>query len=143
MSSKQMQRRLRALEDQQEATSTAEDGYAPEAWTRLALWALLVHDVGGWDAALAAAHAGTLPTDGNPYAGKSGGPLWDIGVYWQRGVQQRYPNRTQEQTTLWAIAVCVAHLLEQGMSRAEIREWRTGRLIWDEVWKVCTAEDQS
>ncbi len=53
----------------------------------------MVHDVGGWAAAVEAAHAGTLPTDGNPYAGKSGGALWDIGVY---GV----PTSTAQKTTL-------------------------------------------
>ena len=113
----------------------------PGPWTRLAPGALMVHDVGGWAAAVEAAHARTLPTDGNPYAGQSGSALWDIGVYWQRGTQ-RHLDRTQEQTALWAITACVDHLLEQGMSRAEIRDWHTGRMIWDEVWKVCTAEEQ-
>ena len=140
--SKDLQRCLHALESHREATSAADDGYAPEAWTRLAPWALLVHDVGGWEAAVAAARAGTSPTDGNPYAGQSGGPLWDIGVYWQRGTR-RSLTRTQEQTALWAVAACVAHLLEQGMSRAEVRESRTGRMIWDAVWDACTAEEQS
>ena len=139
--SRDLQRRLRALESHEEATIAVDDGYAPDAWSRLAPWALMVHDVGGWDAAVEAAHAGTLPADGNPYTGMSGGPLWDIGVYWQRGIR-RSLNRTQEQTALWAITACVAHLLEQGMSRAEVREWRTGRRIWDEVWNACTAEEQ-
>ena len=140
--SNNLQRRLRALESHQEATSAADDGYAPDAWTRLAPWALLVHDVGGWDAAVKAAHAHTLPTDGNPYAGQSGGPTWDITVYLQRGIR-RHLTQAQEQTALWAITACVDHLLEQGMTRAEVRTWQTGRLIWDEVWNVCTAEEQS
>ena len=63
-------------------------------------------------------------------------------LYWQRGTR-RSLNRTQEQDALWGIAVCVASLLEQGMSRAEVREWRTGRMIWDQVWNACTAEEQS
>ena len=142
MSTKGMERRLRALEDQQEAVSTIHDGYAPDAWTRLAPWALLVHDVGGWEAAVAAARAGTLPEEPNPYGRTSGGPLWDITTYWQRGTK-RFLSGRNEQIALQVIAACVASLLEQGMSRAEIRAWRTGRLIWDEVWKVCTAEEQS
>ena len=141
MSSKQMQRRLRALEEHQEAESTIHDGYAPDAWTRLAPWALLVHDVGGWDAAVAAARAGTLPEEPNTYGRRSGGPLWDITIYWQRGTK-RFLNGRNEQLALWVIAACVEHLLNQGMSRAEVREWRTGRRIWDEVWNACTAEEQ-
>jgi hypothetical protein len=113
-----------------------------DAWTRLAPWALMVHDAGGWEAAVKAAHAHTLPEASNPYAGKSGGPTWDVVVYWQRGILQRLPNRRQEQHALQVITACVAHLLEQGMSRAEIREWRTGRRIWDEVWNACYVEDQ-
>ncbi len=142
MSAKGMERRLRALEDQQEAESTIHDGYAPEAWTRLAPWALLVYDVGGWEAAVAAARAGTLPEEPNPYGRTSGGPLWDITTYWQRGTK-RFLSGRNEQIALRVIAACVASLLGQGMSRAEIRAWRTGRMIWDEVWKVCTAEEQS
>jgi hypothetical protein len=138
-----MERRLRALEDQQEAASTADDGYAPDAWTRLAPWALMVHDVGGWEAACAAAHVRTLPEASNPYAGKSGGPLWDVTVYWQRGDTRRSLNRTDEQFALQVIAACVTHLLDQGMSRAEVREWRTGRMIWDAVWDACTVGEQS
>ncbi len=141
MSYKEMERRLRALEEQQEAVSTIHDGYAPEAWTRLAPWALMVHDVGGWDAAVAAARAGTLPDEPNPYDRTSGGPLWDITTYWQRGTK-RFLSGNDEQIALQVIAACVAHLLEQGMSRAEIREWHTGRQIWDEVWKVCTDGEQ-
>ena len=140
--SKDMQRRLHALENHQEAASTIHDGYAPDAWTRLAPWALMVHDVGGWDAAVKAAHAGTLPEEPNPYGRSSGGALWDITIYWQRGTR-RYLNGRNEQIALQVIAACVASLLQQGMSRAEIRAWRTGRMIWDEVWKVCTAEEQS
>ena len=133
-------RRVAALENQHAAASTVHDGYAPEAWTRLAPWALLVHDAGVWDAAVAAARAGTLPDESNPYGRSSGGPLWDITLYWQRGTL-RYLNREREQLALWVIAACVTQLLEQGMSRAEIRDWRTGRRIWDEVWSACAGEE--
>ncbi len=127
------ERRLAALETAQEEVDTGNDGYAPEAWTRLAPWALLVHDAGGWDAAIAALNAGTLPKEPNPYGRLSGGPLWDITLYWQKGDTRRFLDNTAHQTALWVIAFCVSDLLEQGMSRAEIKQWRTGRMIWDAV----------
>lgn len=140
MSYRDIAKRLEALEQAQIAT--VDDGYAPEAWTRLAPWALLVHDVGGWDVAVAAQKAGTLPTENNPYAKSSGGPLWDLCLFWQRGTR-RYLNRTQEQVALRVIVYCVSDLLGQGMSRAEINEWQTGRLIWDEMWQAYQKQQEA
>ena len=135
----QLARRLARLEAHQDATNTAQDGYAPEAWERLAQWAVSVHAAGGWDAALAIVKAGGRLPEPYPdrYAGNDNHPhvfpMWDITLFWQRGVTC-YPTREQEQRALRMIAYAVAQLLDrEGLPPVTVGEWWVGRQVWDAV----------
>jgi hypothetical protein len=129
MTYRSVEGRLAALETAQEAVDEAQDGYAPDSWTGLAPWALTVHDLGGWEAGIAAVKGGTFPQDGQASSHR----LWDVLVFWQKGDTRRFLSRKTEQLALWVIAFCVADLLGQGMPRAEVKHWRTGRMVWDVV----------
>ncbi len=113
-------RRLEALEHDHARIQFAGDGYAGEAWARLAPWAMAVHAAGGWDAAIALVNAGQ-PLPG--YTALQGGVAWDIALFWQRGDTRRFPTREQEQQVLWIIAACVGQVLDAGTPRAEIERW--------------------
>ena len=135
-------RRLAKLEALEAAQALAQDGYAPEAWSRLAPWALAVCNAGGWEAALALVQrAERLPAP-DPYAGVSGGPLWDIVIWWQRGNTARLPSRAQEQQALRLIVGCAEQLHADGMTPAEWSRWETtGRAVWQAVMHVLKAEE--
>ena len=125
MSYKDMARRLEALETHQDATDTTQDGYAPVAWTHIAAWAIMQLDADD--------ERPPLPDEPDPY--DIMGHRWLITHFWQRGTD-RYLSATNADRSLSVILACVDSLVRQGMPRREIRDWRTGRRVWDEVWSV-------
>ena len=130
--------RLERLEQLEAAQQTAGDGYAPESWGRLAPWAIAVHHAGGWQAAIALVKAGgmrSLPPP-NPYGQASGGPDWDLTLFWQRGDTRRMPTHRQEQDALRLIVGGVAQLLEHGAPEAEIISWEMGRQAWQALMQA-------
>jgi hypothetical protein len=131
--------RLEALETVQ---ATAQDGYASEAWERLARWGVAVHEAGGWEAAIARVNARNWYPDGWPaeYMGNGTGavyPMWDQTLFYQRG-RKVYPSRQEEQAILWMISVLVSHLLGEGMLPVEIARWDTGVWCWDSIMAALT-----
>src|SRR4051794_34733041 len=129
MSYKEMARRLAALEAPQWADDDVlGSSQAPKAWTHLAAWALLEHDAGD----------GPLPDGPSPYDRM--GYLWVITTFWQRGAD-RFLSQTNAETALDVIVACVEYLLSEGVSRGEIRSWKTGRQVWDQVWQARHASE--
>ena len=133
MRHRDVERRLEALEAAQTHEARTADGYAPEAWTRLAPWAIAVHEAGGWKAAIALVKAGQRLPQPDPYAGRSGGATWDIVLFCQCGNTARMPTREQEQDGLYLITCCVAQLLDAGVPHAVIQTWNTGRAVWQAI----------
>ncbi len=125
--------RLARLERLEATQRTAADGYAPEAWSRLAPWAIAVHYAGGWEAAVAIVKTGGRLPAPDPYAGQSGGPTWDAPVFWQCGEVRRFPSQQQTQEILSCITLAVEQLLGQGVPEAEIVRWETGRQVWQAI----------
>jgi hypothetical protein len=123
-----LERRLAKLEAPQSSADVLAAGRAPEAWTHLARWALLLHDAGGLDA------AHTLPDEPNPY--NRLGHLWILTHFWQRGTDA-FLSETNAATALAVITYCVDDMLTNGVRRADIRSWRTGRHMWDAVQDAC------
>jgi hypothetical protein len=130
--------RLDRLEVLETVQATAQDGHAPEAWDRLARWAVVVHEAGGWEAAIAKVKArawypGGWPTE---YMGNGSGavyPMWDQTLFYQRGRKGVYPSKQEEQAILWMITVLVSHLLGEGMRPVEIARWEVGAWCWDVI----------
>ena len=127
-----LQRRLATLERARTAPATRNDGAAPEAWGRLAQWAMAVHALGGWDALIAALDAGAPMPEPSPYDCGSGG-LWDITVFWQWRAP-RFLGQRRAEGALWIIVACVGQMLDDGLLRPEIMRWDpTGRDVWQAV----------
>ena len=130
MPHRSIERRLGALEQFEQRQQLAADGYAPEAWGRLAPWAIAVYNAGGWEAAIAMVNACRrlpLPCPDNMQ------PLWDAPVFWQCGDTRRFPSQQQTQEILYCITQAVEQLLAQNVSHTEIASWAVGRQVWQSI----------
>ena len=132
----EIERRLVALDGTVAGGPLSADGKAPEAWARLAQWAIVAHDVGGWDEAAARIKARGWYPENYPdeYTGNGGGaawPYWDQTLFLQRGRQHVYATLEQAHEILWMISVLVSGLLEQDVPPAEITGWQTGAACWE------------
>ncbi len=131
-----IERRLKALEGTVAGGPLPSDGKAPETWARLAQWAIVVRDVGGWDEFAARVKARGWYPENYPdeYTGNGGGaawPFWDQTLFYQRGRRDVYLSLQQSHDVLWMISVLVSDRLEQGVSPAEITSWQTGAACWE------------
>ncbi len=131
-----IERRLAALEETTVAGPLSSDGKAPEVWAQLAQWAIVVHDVGGWDEAAARIKARGWYPENYPdaYTGNGTGaawPFWHQTLFYQRGRSDVFLSPQQSHEVLWMISVLVSGLLEQGVTPAEITGWQTGAACWE------------
>ena len=92
-----------------------------------------MHAAGGWEAAIARVRQGEHLPDPDPYGGQSGGPTWDVVLFWQCGDTSRMPSAALGQDILHAIAACVAQVLGDGVPPAEIVTWDVGSQVWQAI----------